>query len=603
MGVSLFFVLFIAGVLTVLLPCILPLLPIAVGAGVAGRHPLRPVLLALGMVTGFVGITFALYVLLSSFIVAANAIQIGTEEVLYLFGIAFLVERRLPLLILAALGGLFFLPLGPVAVFIAAAVSAGVMHVGTGVAGRVQQAGGSAQQAARGAFGEQSLLTAFVLGLTMGLVWVPCAGPALGFALTLVRTQPGIQAFAALTTYAVGAALPVLLLGYGGQWAAERVKGLKRFTGAAKHVAGGIFVATSLLLTTGLLMDLQTWLVNNTAYGTFGTALEERLFPMPSAAVFTAASASSASSAASGLPRIARAPELTGLQQWFNSDPLTMAGLKGKVVLVDFWTYSCINCIRTLPYLRGYWEKYREAPFVLIGVHTPEFVFEKDPKNVRQAIDKYDLQYPIVQDNDFATWDAFANRYWPAKYLIDAEGYVRYTHFGEGAYDETDEAIASLLREIDVTVDGATAQDPSVVRRVTSPETYLHSRSWSALGNGPLLPTSARRIYEAPAAMELHKYYLDGEWQLQEDERMVLRSDSGEIRMKWLGGEINLVLGLEGDAAPVKGEVWMDGVKVKDITVTDHDLYELFKGAYGEHELVLELSGAGLAGYAFTFGS
>ena len=144
------------------------------------------------------------------------------------------------------------------------------------------------------------------------------------------------------------------------------------------------------------------------------------------------------------LPTLTRAPELAGLGPWHNSQPFTLESLRGKVVLVDFWTYSCINCIRTLPYIQGYWTKFKDTgKFVLIGVHSPEFAFEKLERNVSAAIARHGLTYPIAQDNDFKTWNAFANRYWPAKYLIDADGYIRYTHFGEGGYEETDAAIQS----------------------------------------------------------------------------------------------------------------------------------------------------------------
>ena len=281
-----------------------------------------------------------------------------------------------------------------------------------------------------------------------------------------------------------------------------------------------------------------------------------------------------------------------------------MAGLKGKVVLIDFWTYSCINCIRTLPYLRGYWDKYKDSPFVLVGVHTPEFVFEQSPANVIAAMKKYNLTYPVVQDNNFGTWNAFSNRYWPAKYLIDAEGYVRYTHFGEGDYEETDEAIASLLAEIGA--EGKNMPTPAEVNGgfgPRSPETYLGSRSWSALANAQGNPSNNLIEYRAPASLTMNKYALVGSWQLSDDEeRQTLRSDTGEIRMRFQGGEINLVLGNEAGAAPTKAEVWIDGKKVKTFTVDHHDLYELFKGASGDHELILKFTGKGVEGYAFTFG-
>jgi thiol-disulfide isomerase/thioredoxin len=284
------------------------------------------------------------------------------------------------------------------------------------------------------------LLTAFVIGLTLGLVWVPCAGPALGFALTLVRDQPGPQALLALTAYGVGAAVPLLLVGYGRQIAAASIRSFNAYSGRIKQVSGALLVLCALAFQYGWFEQAQVWIAENTNLNSFGNGIEDALFaPMQE----------------DRLPKIVRAPEFIGLGPWHNSEPFTLASLKGKVVLVDFWTYSCINCIRTLPYMEGYWQKFKDMPFVLLGVHTPEFVFEKDKQNVADAIKRHGLTYPIAQDNDYGTWSAFANRYWPAKYLIDADGYIRYTHFGEGGYDETDLAIQSLLKELGKTSTGA----------------------------------------------------------------------------------------------------------------------------------------------------
>lgn len=304
------------------------------------------------------------------------------------------------------------------------------------------------------------------------------------------------------------------------------------------------------------------------------------------------------------LPKITRAPEFTDLGPWHNSEPFTLESARGKVVLIDFWTYSCINCIRTLPYIQGYWKKYgRNAPFILLGVHSPEFVFEKSEKNVAEAIERHGLTYPIAQDNDFGTWRAFSNHYWPAQYLIDANGYIRYTHFGEGGSDEIDRAIQSLLQEIGADVEGEPMEAEYPQRRDQTPETYLGARSWPALGNAKGEPSAAIVSYDAPAVTKLHKYYLVGDFQLEEDERQVLRSDAGEIRMRFLGSEINLVLGLGEGVDPVTVDVEADGEQTKTFTVDFDDLYNLYKGEYGEHEIILRIRGKGLEGYAFTFGS
>ncbi len=308
------------------------------------------------------------------------------------------------------------------------------------------------------------------------------------------------------------------------------------------------------------------------------------------------------------LPQLVRAPEFAGLGPWHNSEPFTLASLKGKVVLVDFWTYSCINCIRTLPYVQGYHEKYKDTgKFVLIGVHSPEFTFEKSEANVAMAIREHGLTYPVAQDNAFATWGAFANRYWPAKYLIDANGVIRYEHFGEGEYEETDRAIASLLQEagVDLSTIGHTeVSAPSSGRRgVVTAETYLSSRSWPAFGNSAGEPGPETHTYAIPKTLLQDKYYLGGDWKLVNDEAEQLVSEAGEIRMKFTGGEINLVLGLAEGAAPVQATVTVDGKPGSSFTIDHHDLYQLFKGEYGVHEVTLSLKGRGVEAFAFTFGS
>jgi len=555
----------------------------------------------MGMVVSFVGFSFLLLVVLNQFVEFADYMRIATYYVLFLFGVGFMTSNKTLQLIGAVLGGFFFQEKGWIVVTIAQTIGAIAMELGTKVATYIQQFGSNVQQKTRGELGENNPFTAFVMGLTMGLVWVPCAGPALGFAFTLVREQPGPMAALYLSAYALGTAVPLIIIGYGGQAAVHSVRALSKYSGRIKQVAGAMLILTAVAFNFDTFMKLQIWLLENTSFGNLGVDIESRLFGEP---VEDSSSISADSMKLPNLPKITRAPEFTGLGTWFNSEPLTMEGLKGKVVLVDFWTYSCINCIRTLPYIEGYWDKFKDKPFVLIGVHTPEFVFEKSEKNVADAIAKHGLTYPIVQDNDFGTWRAFANRYWPAKYLIDAEGYIRYTHFGEGAYEETDLAIQSLLKEIGVEVSGETLEtEASSGGKNKTPETYLGSRSWPTLQNAKGNPSDETISYEAPARLEMHKYALVGDWQLMDEERQTLMSDAGEIRMKFLGSEINLVLGLAEGATPAEIDVEVDGKKTKTFTVDFHDSYNLFTGEYGEHEITLTVRGKGLEGYAFTFGA
>ncbi len=609
---------FVAGMLTIFLPCILPLLPIVLGVSIAGRSKWRPLFTVLGMVISFVAFTFLLLVVLSRFIELADIIRIATYQLLLLFGVCFVTESRPVRWTVAALGGLFFLLKGSTAVVLASLLGVVSVEAGGQVASGIQQFGTKVQSASRGILGVDSPINALIMGLTLGLVWAPCAGPALGFALTVVREQPGPLALAYLLAYGLGTAVPLLFVGYGGQAAVHSVRAIAKYSGRIKQIAGALLMLTALTLQLNGFTSLQIWLLERTPFGDLGTRLEESLFgsafddarapAQPSSSSASQPSSSADAMQLPALPVIVRAPsEYPGLGPWHNGQPLTKADLQGKVVLVDFWTYSCINCIRTLPYIQGYWEKYKDTgKFVLLGVHSPEFVFEKSQANVAAAIRNHGLSYPIAQDNDFATWDAFANRYWPAKYLIDANGYIRYTHFGEGSYQETDLAIASLLKEAGVTLpnDVGMPQQPSVGRgsRSITPETYLGARSWPALGNSQGEPTDSTISYVSPQTLEANKFYLVGDWTLVDGEYQRLEGKSGEIRMRFTGGEINLVLAPGDQKRTVSAEVLIDGKSVKAFDVNRDDLYQLFQGEYGEHELVLKLAGPGVEAYAFTFG-
>lgn len=614
---SLLIILFVAGVLTILLPCILPLLPIVLGVSIAGRSKWRPLLTVAGMVVSFVGFTFLLLIVLRQFVEVADYMRIGTYYILLLFGLGFLTHRREVLYGGTLAGSLFFIQKGWLSVAAAAVLGALAMHIGGRVAARIQQAGSDLQHKAAAGLGGDSPLTAFIIGLTMGLVWVPCAGPALSFAFTLVREQPGLQALLSLTAYGMGAAVPLLIIGYGGQAAVHSVRFFSRYSGYVKQVSGALLIFSALAFQLNWFVQAQTWFVQNTTYGTLGTRIEEAIFGDDMPQVQQEPAMPESQPADGGqlqeeaaepalklplLPKISPAPELSGLGPWHNSEPFTLESLRGKVVLVDFWTYSCINCIRTLPYLRQYWEQYQDSPFVLLGVHTPEFVFEQSERNVADAIRRNELTYPIAQDNDYETWRAFSNRYWPAKYLIDAEGVIRYTHFGEGEYEETDLAIQALLAEIGVEPEVNDVEEAAGANRPRTPETYLGSRSWESLQNGPDVPTGDIVTYEAPQEIGTHMYALEGDWQLVEDERQVLRGAEGAIRMRFIGSEINLVMGMEEGAEPASVEVLVDGASVKEFTVDFADLFALWQGAYGLHDIVIQVRGSGTEAYAFTFG-
>ena len=305
-------------------------------------------------------------------------------------------------------------------------------------------------------------------------------------------------------------------------------------------------------------------------------------------------------------------PSLDEASGWLNSQPLTAAELRGKVVLIDFWTYTCINCIRTLPYLRAWDEEYRDDGLTIVGVHAPEFPFERDAGNVAEAIEENGLRYPVVQDNDFGTWNAFGNQYWPAKYLIGADGEVRYVHFGEGSYEETEAAIRSLLEEAGdsarlggrVGPQHAETADPGL----RTPETYLGSERAMGFREPPV---DGVRDYSAPPAEELglNELAYDGRWRVAPLSATAIQDASLSLRFK--ARRVFLVLGSE--AGPASVYVQLDGRPVapaeagEDVengvaTVGEQRLYRLVDlDAVGEHTLTLDFD-AGISGYAFTFG-
>ncbi|MDP7477348.1 MAG: cytochrome c biogenesis CcdA family protein, partial [Candidatus Peribacteraceae bacterium] len=269
---------FVAGMLTILLPCILPLVPIVLGVSIAGRSKLRPLFTIAGMLVSFVGFTFLLTVVLNQFVELAEYIRISTYYVLLLFGFGFLTHNKYVQITGAVLGGFFFWDDGWIVMTIAQTIGATLMEVGGWVAARIQQLGSDIQQKASGDLGNDKPITAFIIGLTMGLVWVPCAGPALGFALTLVREQPGWGAAALLATYGLGTAIPLLLIGYGGQAAAHSSRAFSKYSGRIKQVSGAILIFTAIALNYNWLRNIESFLVSNTSFGNIGVELEQKLF-------------------------------------------------------------------------------------------------------------------------------------------------------------------------------------------------------------------------------------------------------------------------------------------------------------------------------------
>ena len=306
-------------------------------------------------------------------------------------------------------------------------------------------------------------------------------------------------------------------------------------------------------------------------------------------------SGAKADSLQDGLSAPYSAPEFGGLT-WLNSKPLTMSELKGKVVLVDFWTYSCINCLRTLSHITEWDKKYRDKGLVIIGIHAPEFAFEKDANNVKQALAKYGINYPVAQDNDGVTWNNFNNQYWPAHYLISKEGKVVYTHFGEGNYDKTENNIRYLLGLKGPAVSGNKGK---ATTNNQSPETYLgYDRSQNYIGEK--IGKDKNQNYKFPNLIPSDSWSLQGDWKI-EPERIISGAKDASLRFNFTAGKVYLVLGSNGKTIDV--DVKLNGKSVNSFKVDSHKLYEIASQPQVKNSLLeVTASDAGLEAYAFTFG-
>jgi cytochrome c biogenesis protein CcdA/thiol-disulfide isomerase/thioredoxin len=489
----------------------------------------------------------------------------------------------------------------------------------------------------------------FLLGIATGLLWAPCAGPILGLVLTGAALQgASLGTTALLVAYAAGAAtsLALALLVGGKVFAA-----MKRSLGVGEWIRRGLGVAMlagvgaiSLGLDTGLLSQASTastdrieqYLVDRlkprTAGGAEGATAMADVAGSEVPAGATSGGAEGAISSSGGaaavkaadtqlsLPDEGVAPPLAGAVQWLNSKPLSLQALRGKVVLVDFWTYSCINCLRTLPYVKAWEQKYRDKGLVVVGVHAPEFAFERDIDNVTKAVKRLGVEYPVAIDNNYSIWKAFNNQYWPAHYFIDAQGHVRHVHFGEGEYAKSEQVIQQLLREAGqqvqaglTAVQGAGVEQASDMADIGSSETYIGYERADRFVSGRVTP-DAPADYRLPAALAVNEWGLAGNWKIGA-EKAVLESGSGRIAYRFKARDLHLVLGPAPDGRPVPFRVTVDGKPPGDShgvdvnadgegVVQDQRLYQLVRepGDVAEHQFAIEFLGPQVAAYSFTFG-
>ena len=600
----LFALAFLGGVLTIASPCILPVLPFVFAR--AGQPFLRAGLPMLAGMAASFALVATLAAVAGGWAVAANQYGRAAAMVLLgLFGLALLVPR------------------------LSERLTAPLVSLG----GRLSQS----------AEGDPSGIAASVLlGVATGLLWAPCAGPVLGLILTGAALNGAtIGTSLLLLAYAAGAAtsLALALLVGGRVFAAMKStlgigEWARRGLGALVLAAVG---AIALGLDTGPLTRLSL-----AGTSTLEQGLIDRLSPTPppgpammaggdgNPAMMSAnpammsgnpaMMAGKGASEAAALPVEGALPSLEGATDWLNSPPLTAEGLKGKVVLIDFWTYSCINCLRAIPYVRAWAEKYKDQGLVVIGVHAPEFAFERDLGNVRQAAAGLNIAYPIAVDNGYAIWRAFKNRYWPAHYFVDAQGRIRHHHFGEGGYEESERVIQQLLAEsgspsvatgtVDVKATGAEAA--SNVREVLSPEAYIgFERAENFVSPGGIV-SDASHVYAA-GEPRLNEWGLVGDWTVTKQHARLNAAEGGLV-FRFHARDLHLVLGAAA-GEPIPFRITIDGAAPGEAhgmdvnekgegVLTGQRLYQLVrqKGAIADRTFEIRFLAPGVDAYAFTFG-
>ena len=582
----LFTIAYLAGVLTILSPCILPVLPFVFSR--AGQPFARSVLpMLVGMVLTFSGVA-TLAALGGDWAVNANvAGRYAAIAVLAGFGVTLLSARA-------------------AALFTRPAVALG-SRLSQRVAGQQPSVGAS-----------------LLLGVATGLLWAPCAGPILGLVLTGAALHgANVETTLLLAAYAAGAAtsLALAVLVGGRVFAA-----MKRSLGLGERLRQGLGIAV-LAGVAAIALGLDTGQLARLSYASTAALEQSLLDRVRDDPVEERASASTAADGErpayrSDLPVEGMFPPLDGAVEWVNSKPLSVEQLRGKVVLVDFWTYSCINCIRTIPYVRAWAEKYRDQGLVVIGVHAPEFAFEKRIDNVKRAVMDFDIRYPVAIDNDFAIWRAFGNSYWPAHYFIDAEGRIRHHHFGEGDYARSERVIQELLAEAAgssrsdsgfVQPDARGAEAAPDLAHLQSGEDYVGYMRASNFVSPERVAADAARDYPA-GKPRLNQWSLAGNWTVGAEQATLNRA-GGAITYRFNARDLHLVLGPAKNGGRVRFQVKVDGAAPgpdhgSDInsdgngTVGETRLYQLVRqsGEVRERTFEIRFLDPGVEAFVFTFG-
>ena len=563
---------FLAGIITILSPCILPILPIVLSGSFGSKR--KPLGIVVGFALSFTLFTLFLSVLVKTTGISADALRSISIIIILIFGISLILPK-----FQVFMERLFSRLSGKLAV------------------------SGNHEGFHGGVF----------IGLSLGLVWTPCVGPIIASVITLAATSSvNFAAFFITLSYALGTAIPMLAIMIGGRGLLQKIPWLLPNTAKIQKVFGILMILTAMVIFFNIDRRFQVFILDKfPSYGAGLTKIEENSAVKNSLSKIFKDKSGNSSGQSTTLGNYGPAPEIIPGGEWINSKPLQISSLRGKVVLVDFWTYTCINCIRTLPFLKDWNEKYKDKGLVIIGVHSPEFEFEKNVNNLRKAISDYEIIYPVVQDNDFSTWNVYSNQYWPAKYLIDKNGEIRYFHFGEGEYDNTEKIIQELLKDAGNDVSNQiNNKEQEIKYSELSHESYLGSLRMNYLHpNGK--SSNGEQSFILERNIPKNKFSLGGKWNVSDEHST--STPNSTLEYNFNASKVFLVM-RSNNKTPKEIKVYIDGklipenqsgVDIKNgiVTVNSDRLYGLVNlNEIENHTLRLEFQDEGVEVFAFTFG-
>jgi cytochrome c biogenesis protein CcdA/thiol-disulfide isomerase/thioredoxin len=575
MPILIFFAI-LSGIVTFLSPCILPILPIVLASS-ATTQKSRPLGLISGLIVSFSVFTLLITKIISFFGFSAEALRLLSVVFLVIIGLS----MAIPVLTIYFEQILSVLPRL-------------VKHSDTEGSGFWQ---------------------GFLTGASLGLIWAPCAGPILSAVIIVTATQTlSLNSALIIFAFSIGVGIPLLAVTYGGRAFIQRVRFLSGNLQRIQQLFGVLVILTAILIGLNLDTQITAWLTNVIPAG--WTAALDSFESAPIVrqqldALGGNGALSPTSDAALAVPgRYGPAADFSGATNWINSPPLSIRALQGKVVLVDFWTYSCINCIRTFPYLTDWYNKYKDYGFVIIGVHAPEFAFEQDTANVQRAASQFGLLYPVAQDNNYLIWNAYGNNYWPAEYLIDAQGLVRHVQEGEGNYAETEKAIQELLAEAGHPVSAALTKGPPLaISYFNSPETYIGTERLWGLASPESVKPGIVSSYTIPETISRNNFAVSGQWDF-EPQFAQEQSAGSQITLHFFAQDVYLVMTSDQPVLVKVSRLIPDMLNSSEdlnpqsaMTVSESRLYHLVRlEQASDATITLTFTDPGVRLFSFTFG-